>query len=383
MTLVSIAVLNWIWVPGEHITGPRGSTPPWNPPERSSAEIDVLREVRYLDDRVFGDLVVTRKDGWRGLRAERLADQAEAWVHERRWGPEMTAHVAVGDHRVATAWADGKVTLIDVSTGAAVWTTTLPPGPRPARDDDEVYEPPQWSLSVAGDPAAPSLVVLHDGRIDVLDAGTGGLRSTYRNHSCELIESAYGVGAAILVNHFCADKTESFVVDLHDGELLWRPTPEPQPTMRAIDMDRVVSMGDSPGITMRRTRDGAVLWRNRDAGGSGHGDVARLAVSDDLMMARTDDAVVAYGIADGSVIWRTRIGPMNSTGDAGVVMTDGKVAYVQGPDNTLVKLDVRTGRVLAERAFDGIMYLEQMREGVLTITHHPPGDGPSRTLLVG
>ncbi|MEW9551167.1 PQQ-binding-like beta-propeller repeat protein [Nonomuraea sp. NPDC050783] len=360
VTLVCIAILAVVGWPGETIRRVAGPlVEPWQPPGRGTPSIDVLGEAPFYSD-LFGDVAVERRG--QGVAAVRLVDGADSWVYQRPWSDDLVDWIRVDNRRISVVWRDGAVRLIDVPTGRMIWQTDIPEGPSAEanRAWDEEWAA-MWELSVAG---SGTLVILHDGRVDVLDAHTGGIRWTYQAASCGPIQSVKVMDKVLLVSHHCAEY-KGVALGVEDGRPRWTLTDFERSNGRDLGQGRVVIV-DGGGLVVRRAADWKILWRDPWAGLLYNSSEDNLGVSADLLIADTAAGIVAYRIADGSIAWRRPLERATSASDA--VLTDGRVAYVAADEQTLLKLDARTGDVIDQHRFDEEISLRLMRGDLAVVT---------------
>lgn len=289
-------------------------------------------------------------------------------MYERRWADDMLEPIRVDDRHVAVPWRDGQVTLIDVPTGDIVWQTDMPDGPFAERNrayDEEWMG--EWDLSVARHGSMSALVVLHDGRVDVLDTWTGAIRWSHYSAARRCIGRARGVGGAVLVSYGCEGKTtEGVALSTEVGTPLWRFTDaelDPQDS-RDLGEDRLVSIDDDGGLTARRAADGKILWRVRSAGLNDPYE-ENFGVSADLLTVYTKSGITAFRISDSGIAWHRDMGDGDGFGES--VLTNGLVTYARADVRTLVKLDARTGRVIDRHRFDEEISLKSMHGDLAVI----------------
>ncbi|MFI6736977.1 PQQ-binding-like beta-propeller repeat protein [Nonomuraea sp. NPDC050451] len=377
IALVCVVLLAMVAWPGEIIgraAGPPGE--PWQPPGRGTPPIDVLAEVSYESD-LFGDVAVERRGP--GVAAVRLADGADSWVYQRFWADDFVDWVRVDDQRIAVVWRDGRVALINVATGRIVWHADLPAGPDAelSRTYDEEW-PVMWEVSVFG---PGSLMILHDGRVDVLDTRTGAARWTCPFATCSTVgglggpgvHGIHGMGEVVLIDQGPEGEVIKGVArDAEDGTQRWTYAGGLTFITRDLGQGRMATIDHAGGeLIVREAADGKILWR---AGlkGLDTNDATILGVSDDLLTVDTPAEVIAYRIADGGVAWRTSF--EGAPRRPGSVLTNGQVTYVRGDERTLIKLDARTGDVLDRRRFAEEIELQVMRDDLAKVSvglkHH-------------
>ncbi|GAA0939238.1 PQQ-binding-like beta-propeller repeat protein [Nonomuraea longicatena] len=384
VALVSVVLLVLIGWPNQTVTTVAGTAEPWDPLGRGTPAIDVLGSSPWYGE-LYGDVTVVPRGNHsrQGVSGVRLADGAESWVYERRWADDMLEPIRVDDRHVAVPWRDGHVTLIDVPTGDIVWQTDLPDGPFAPenRTLDEEW-PTAWELSVARHGSTSALVVLHDGRVDVLDTRSGAIRWSRHSGTCPGahgteypgVGSVKGAGTAVLISRGC-EGTTGYVVALstEDGRPLWRFTERELNPLSSRDLGegRFVSAADG-GLVVRRTVDGKILWRARPADHY----VEDYGVSVGLLTVPHESGITAYRVADGSVAWRRDV----RDGGRPDVLTNGLVTYATSTPRTLLKLDARTGRVIDRHRFDKDIELKSMDDDLVAIGFQEVGTGDDQLI---
>ncbi|MCK2218397.1 PQQ-like beta-propeller repeat protein [Actinomadura sp. ATCC 31491] len=371
--VVSVLLLGFIGLPGETITAAGRSSYPWRPAGWGTPAIDVVGSASYAAE-VYGDVAVRSRWGPRdaGLVGERVTDGATAWRYENAWADDSLGPVRVDDRRVAAVWRDGRVSLIDVPDGRIVWRADLPSGPyhEANRAYDEEWAA-AWEISVAADGPVPLVVVLHDGRLDVLDGRTGESRWSYPQGppvSCperrDLVPSSVrSAGGVVLVFGECAGGEANLALSAADGGRLWEFRGGELWHARALGAGRLASVDAGGALSVRAARDGKVLWRVPSAGLERNPYGEAMGVSDDLVIVRSPAAATAYRIADGGVAWRRAL---DETGDH-AVLTDGARTYVAADATTLLRLDTGTGRVVDRRRFADDITLRWAHDGLAGI----------------
>ncbi|AWS46874.1 PQQ-binding-like beta-propeller repeat protein [Streptosporangium sp. 'caverna'] len=377
--LLLLGLVGW---PGETMTRMGNSSYPWRPAGWGTPGIDVLGRAPFAAE-VYGDVAVDRRRGLRTERlvAERITDGSTAWLYENGWADDSLGPVRVDDRRVAAIWRDGRVSLIDVPDGRIVWQADLPAGPghEANRAYDEEWAA-AWEISVAMDGSVPLVVVLHDGRLDVLDGRTGAIRWSNppdSSASCPIEKSGLGVrsaGETVLAFRHCAGEESNVALSAADGRRLWGFDGGELWHARALGADRLASVDDNGALVVRRVHDGKVLWRASSAGLKDNSYGEAMGVSDELVTVRSETAVAAYRIVDGQVAWRRALGGARDH----TVLTDGVDAYVAEDATTLVKLDARTGRIIDRHRFEDDIAPRWMRDGLAGI-----GVGTGDDVVIG
>lgn len=381
--VVSILLLGLVGWPGETMMPMGDSSYPWRPAGWGTAGIDVVGRAPFAAE-VYGDVAVRSRWGLRteGLVGERITDGSTAWRYENGWADDSLGPVRMNDRRVADIWRDGRVSLIDVPDGRIVWQADLPPGPdhEANRAYDEEWGA-AWEISVARDGSVPLVVVLHDGRLDVLDGRTGAIRWSYpsaSSASCPaggpVLGSVRSAGQTVLVFQDCAGAESNVALSAADGRRLWGFDGGELWHARALGADRLASVDDGGALVVRRVQDGKILWRVPSAGLKDNPYGEAMGVSDELVTVRSETEVVAYRIADGEVAWRRALGDAWN----GTVLTDGVDTYVAEDATTLVKLDARTGRIVDRHRFEDDITPRWMRDGLAGI-----GVGTGDDVVIG
>ncbi|MEU1390078.1 MULTISPECIES: PQQ-binding-like beta-propeller repeat protein [unclassified Nonomuraea] len=380
--VVSVLLLGLVGLPGETMTSAGKSSYPWRPAGWGTPAIDVVGRVPVIAD-VYGDVAVRPLWGPRaeGLAAERITDGSPVWRYENAWADDSLGPVRVDDRRIAAVRRDGRVSLLDVPDGRIVWRADLPQGPyhEANRAYDEEWGA-AWEISVARDGSVPLVVILHEGRLDVLDGRTGTIRWSFPSGSsaaCPTGDSglgARGEGELVLLFRDCAGAASNVALAAADGRRLWGFDGGRLWHARALGAERLASVDGGGALVVRGARDGKVLWRVPSAGLRDNPDGSAMGVSDELLTVRSKTAVTAYRIADGEVAWRRDL----DTARDGTVLTDGVHTYVAQDATTLVKLDARTGRVVDRRRFEDDVAPRWLRDGLATI-----GVGVGDDVLVG
>ncbi|MGW4409787.1 outer membrane protein assembly factor BamB family protein [Nonomuraea sp. NPDC004702] len=328
----------------------------WRPAGWGTRSIDVVGRAPFAAD-VFGDVAV--RPVWsphaEGLAVERVTDGSPVWRYENAWADDLVGPVRVDDRRIAAVRRDGRVSLVDVPDGRVVWRADLPQGPyhEANRAYDEEWAA-AWEISVARDGSVPLVVILHEGRLDVLGGRTGAIRWSFpsgSSASCPTGDAGLGVrgeGELVLVFRDCAGAESDVALAAADGRRLWGFDGGELWHARALGAGRLASVDGGGALVVRGVRDGEVLWRVPSAGLRDNPYGSAMGVSDELLTVRSKTAVTAYRIADGAVAWRRDLDAARD----GTVLTDGVHTYVAEDTTTLVKLDARTGRVVDRRRFD-------------------------------
>ncbi|MGW2162176.1 outer membrane protein assembly factor BamB family protein [Nonomuraea sp. NPDC001699] len=359
VVLVGVAVLSAVGWPGEAVTVTAGPVAgPWRPPGRGTPSIDVLGDVPSGAE-LFDDVAVSV--GRRGVAAVRVGGGGR-WTYQRLWGDDLVDWVRVDDRRGAAVWRDGRVTLVDVPTGRVVWRADLPAGPFAAagRTLDGEWRS-MWTLSVA---RPGMLVILHDGRLDVLDARTGATRWTRPAASCGPVDEARALGDVVLTARRCAGYAGA-ALGAEDGEPRWTFADAGPYDARDLGAGRAVTVEDG-GLVVRRTADWQVVWRLPRAGLRPNPSAGSLGVTADLVIADTAAGIAAYRVADGGLAWRRPL--ERPAGTSQDVLTDGRVVYVAADERTVLALDARTGAVIDRRGFDDRIDLRSMRSDLAVVT---------------
>ncbi|UBU09925.1 outer membrane protein assembly factor BamB family protein [Nonomuraea gerenzanensis] len=369
--LASVLLLGLIGLPGEIITSAGGAAQPWRPAGRGTPPIDVVGRVSAAST-VVGDVAVAGRWELTGdsLSGERIGDGATVWTYRNAWGDDLVGHPALDDRRLAAVWRDGRVTSIDVTDGRVVWQTDIPPGP--GHEANRAYDEEwgaAWEITVARHGSVPVLVILHEGRLDVLDGRTGAIRWSYPPAStgtCQAPGSARGVGEVVLVFGNCANPGPQPEVALSaaDGRPLWRFDGGELWHARDLGDGRLASVDEKGRLNVRAAGDGKIVWQTtlprRDDSPAGE----EMGVAAGLLTVRTRTEVSAYRIADGGLAWRRAMKDAWSD----TVLTDGTHTYVAEDAGTLLKLDARTGHLVDRHRFESDISPSWMRDGLAGIS---------------
>ncbi|GAA2211883.1 hypothetical protein GCM10009850_073440 [Nonomuraea monospora] len=325
--VASVLLLGLVGVPGEIVIRAGDATRPWRPAGLGTPPIDVVGTVSATSQ-VVGGVAVSGRWGLTGdsLTGRRISDGGVAWTYRNDWGDDLVGHVVLDDRRLAAVWRDGRVTLIDAPEGRIVWQTGMPPGP--GHEANRVYDEEwgaAWEISVARDGSVPVLVILHEGRLDVLDGRTGAVRWSYPPGpagSCQVPGAARGVGQVVLVSGNCPGP------DTGSGSGLGPSTGLGAGAGPGASAGAGASADAGAGASADA---GAGAGASADAGagpGAGSGPGAGTGPQPDVVLSA----------ADGRPLWRFDGGALWHARDLG----DGRLAYVD-----------ERGRLNVRRAGDG------------------------------
>jgi outer membrane protein assembly factor BamB len=357
---VTIGLVGWWLWPKETLDGPRAPRA-WGGAKAVGPGIDILAQDVESDGPIFGDIRVAPRN-YDEVRAFRLADGAAYWTYRRTWPlwktVPMTGLVRLDERHVAAVWCDDRISAIDVRTGTITWSIDLPKGPEAARcaaDNDETAED-AWGAAVA-DPADPVLIIQRAERIDALAAATGRPRwHAATSHGTPL--NVFGRSVVAQNDHGIT------LLDAHDGRPLWSPRGCPMQYEVIVGLGDLLAACDRTALTVYQARDGRPLWRIPQAGGDL--DPWQLTRAGNLVLIRTDESLTAYQATTGRVAWRTPSPIIDRSLPA--VMADGRLAYTQTADSTLIQVDTRTGRIVGARNFAGAsIVMSSVQDDILQV----------------
>lgn len=371
LVLTALAAGIWWYSPWERLSGPYGAVPR---PLSAMPVSYATRQAFAADPVLVAGAVVERHDG--GVRAVNVGTGATWWGISRPGRVSAAAVGRIDDRRVAIAWSDHRLTIVDVPTGHRTDVAV------PDRSDDRPVAGADYGarLVAVTDRLGRRLAVVVQPRgVDAYDAASGRRAwSANAPAGCgysAAIDAYQQVAGFVSLMVACPGGEPEHVPDSSAGTLLDASSGRSLPGFAHLAVGELLpvgahevladSLGGTTGYEVFDTRTGRRLWRlGVAAPNAAYAPGGTVTGGDGLVLAEDGSRrLTAFRAADGTPLWHWQA-PDNG-----------------GPASSLLSAAVVGGapRVLLDQ--DGVVEVVTFTAGgrpvgMLRLTEVGPGDVP-------